>query len=497
VIESRAGATMPPSMPLLTTKLSELRTDAGQPSYREMSRRTTIAVATLHDIFTGRAMPRWDSIERIVKYLGGDVDDFRRLWSETVRLKASGRPGQQWVDFPGSLLPTGPLSPDEISSLRESDLSIYVSYARKDDEATYGRIAELVSGVAHFCENDTGQNVHVFQDVDPIEPKDDWKDRIRLGLSSSTIFLAFISPAYFRSVDCRKEFSEIMSFLEIGSESSLIIPLLSAKLDKMARYFSADNLWKRATALQWIDISRLRTLEPGSGNWLDLVDHIAARIDDVHTALNSHGQGQVDESRDDSNLTADLLDSLDMYELERSGDHFFKGLHDIKILFGQVTHIIQDSVPELQAAQVFADKYRVSQKMEASLPPLVVELSSISEVLVASFARLDAVMRILFGSDYRHILQVQEGPDHARTQQADLITEILGILKRTLSSGYEDLRHAAAIYKIASEAMGYSGSLDQVLGEIQVTCLQLTDLSAVVKMWLEEVRLSQSFPFHL
>ena len=76
--------------------LAELRTAyllAGGPSSRALAgaiaRKTghKISHTTVNQAVTGKIVPSWQILERIVKVLGGDVDHFRELWAQS-RLKA-------------------------------------------------------------------------------------------------------------------------------------------------------------------------------------------------------------------------------------------------------------------------------------------------------------------------------------------------------------------------------------------------------------------------
>lgn len=486
MVEGRAGASPPRSQPGLTEELHELRRRAGNPSYREMSRETGIAASTLHEIFSGTNVPRSRTLESIVESLGGDVAYFRELWSEASSLRENIRLGQQWRDLPRSLLRANSSLTDEAQPLLTSGLSIYASYAREDDEATSGRIAKLVDGIANFCRNDTGRNVRVLHDISSISPGENWKDHIRLGFSSSTIFLVFISPAYFRNITCRQEFGEFMSFLEIRSQNSLVVPLLYARLDRVARYFSNDDLWKRASDLQWIDISRLRTLEPDSSSWLEIVDHVANRIDEILAAFSSPVPEEAGKSRDNSSPIAEFFNPLDMHALGHALDKLPTDLSHLKSLLGQVILKLQDAVPELQVTRPFTEKLTTSQRIEAATRPLSSELSSVSEIVIERFAVINMFLQVLFKSRDMQILQAGD-----RT-----ISDLLGILKGLLLKSYDTLRNSDKIYDAAYEGMGYSGSLDQVLGKIQDACLHLADLCATATIWLDEIRIAESVGLH-
>ena len=77
----------PPPGPIaeLFDRLDDLHSKAGRPSTREIARRAgrgTVSHSTVHNIFTGSRVPRWDFLEIIVDVLGGGPrrDEFHALW---------------------------------------------------------------------------------------------------------------------------------------------------------------------------------------------------------------------------------------------------------------------------------------------------------------------------------------------------------------------------------------------------------------------------------
>ena len=68
-------------------RLHSLHESAGQPSMRQLQRRTRSAVrpngidpTTIHATFTRPKLARWEVVEAIVRALDGDVDEFAQLW---------------------------------------------------------------------------------------------------------------------------------------------------------------------------------------------------------------------------------------------------------------------------------------------------------------------------------------------------------------------------------------------------------------------------------
>jgi hypothetical protein len=84
------------------------------------------------------------------------------------------------------------------------EFDFFVSYARKDNEAGWISrfIEELLVEHGKFS---GGRKLNYFFDKQEIRSFDDWQHRILDGLAKSRLFLAFVSPAYFGSEWCRRE----------------------------------------------------------------------------------------------------------------------------------------------------------------------------------------------------------------------------------------------------------------------------------------------------
>jgi tetratricopeptide (TPR) repeat protein len=83
----------------------------------------------------------------------------------------------------------------------------FVSYARKDNAGGWITrfIEELLSEHRKFTGNEFSRALKPFFDKQDILSFDDWQHRIHDALSKSRLFLAFISPSYFASEWCRRE----------------------------------------------------------------------------------------------------------------------------------------------------------------------------------------------------------------------------------------------------------------------------------------------------
>uniref|UniRef100_UPI0013E05CCC toll/interleukin-1 receptor domain-containing protein n=1 Tax=Pseudomonas viridiflava TaxID=33069 RepID=UPI0013E05CCC len=82
----------------------------------------------------------------------------------------------------------------------------FLSYARDDDRASRGRILRLAEMIADEYESLTATKLKIFVDREDILWGQAWEERIDNALQETTFFIPVLTPRYFNSDPCRKEF---------------------------------------------------------------------------------------------------------------------------------------------------------------------------------------------------------------------------------------------------------------------------------------------------
>jgi hypothetical protein len=433
--------------------LRELYARAGAPSTRMMAGAIGgISHTTLHAAIRGTTIPSWPTVAKLVEHLGGYPDTFHALWADT-RPKAAARH-----------VTTGP------------EISVFVSYARIDDKSTYGRISQLIDGLADTYQSLTGKIVGVFKDVESIKPGDDWRDRIRLGLSASSIFLAFISPAYLRSANCREELSEFLAFLDANSSARLIIPLIFTAPDRILNEFSNDSLWERIEQLQWLDVSRLRYADLGSSDWVLTLERIADRVDEVLLSFASKTD-QASEGADSeppSELSEHVLNR--MAAIETKLPDMAASFERYSGLMVQMTEAVTGAAPSMQRADTFAKKLAISEDLAQQLNPIADEMGVEADRLVGYLNELTYIAKFVIDA-------VRSDVDDA---SADTI-DFLKIVRDTAATGIKSLSVIDDFTRSIGQSIGFSKDLDKPLKKIRQASLKIADLRGILSGWQEEV----------
>jgi hypothetical protein len=419
-----------------------------------------VSHTTLHAALRGTAVPSWPVTEKLVRHLGGEIETFRELWADT-------RPGANIT-----------------RSTSGPEISVFVSYARIDDKATYGRILQLIDGVADTYQSMTGQTVGTFKDVESIKPGDNWRDRIRLGLSASSIFLAFISPAYLRSINCREELSEFLAFLDANASTRLIIPLIFTAPDRILNEFGDDDLWKRIEELQWLDVSGLRRVDVGSSQWIMATDLIAERVDEI---LRTFTPG-ADEASDaeDSDSEAELSEGTlnRMAAAEARMPEMNANVERYGELMTQLNKAVVAASPSMQRADSFGKKLGVSQQLARELTPIADEMVEVADRLAGDLNELTYVANVI-------VEFVRKDSNEAPAETIEYLKSIRDIA----SIGLTSFAAIEEFSRSVGQVIGFSRELDRPLKKIQGASLKVAGQRGAFSGWQEElVSLHDRYP---
>jgi len=136
------------------------------------------------------------------------------------------------------------------------EVSGFWSYARADDEAEKGRIVLLARELEAQFGLATGEKLELFVDRD-IEWGDDWREKIDQALAQITFFIPVVTPRWFQSEECRREFVRFFERAEALGVTELVLPLYYAEVDGFDSD-SANEVVGRIARINYQDWRELR-----------------------------------------------------------------------------------------------------------------------------------------------------------------------------------------------------------------------------------------------
>lgn len=184
----------------------------------------------------------------------------------------------------------------------------FFSYAHADNACEQDRIlrlAELIRGEYSLA---TGHDLALFTDRTGNRWVDEWHDRVRTGLDTSTFFIPVITPRYFSRPECRKELVDFTCRAREHGMAELVLPIVythTVALTDPASDDEAVALVRRMRHEKWHE---LRTDAETSTAHRRAVCRLATRLADVMTrsSLPRNGSGPIGGPR-----TLDVVGALE------------------------------------------------------------------------------------------------------------------------------------------------------------------------------------------
>jgi hypothetical protein len=358
-----------------------------------------------------------------------------------------------------------------------ADVAVFVSYRHDDDDASYGRIKTLSDDIRQAYKSLNGLDVELFFDVDSIELGENWRQRIRSGLVSATVLLAFISPLYLRSMACREELQEFISALSVKNSEKLIIPLLFAPIENIEQRFQDDELWHQIRDLQFMSIHELRRVDPGSEKWMVAADKVADRMRQVLAVKDMTippPVGAVEEIAEPEPTVQAVTEPFDI------GAEF----RELSSNFIERTALLDEINPKLEEVASYIARGGPGEQVTEHFNGLAAELNS----PVNKYSELAISYQQLMGKSAENVArwlrEIGATPERDREDSTPrLLASIKGAAEAVLGSvtAVQDL--SGTIDKLKGKSL----KLDRVLQRFQSALIMTAGYSGVFKNWIEEI----------
>jgi hypothetical protein len=129
----------------------------------------------------------------------------------------------------------------------------FLSYVRNDDDHDLGAITKLRERLEGEVKVQSGRPFEIFQDRNDIRWGQFWDERITDSLSEATFLIPIITPSFFQSVACRKEFDAFLKMEQTLGVPRLILPLYYVTCDQLGQAPHGDPVVKAIGERQWTD----------------------------------------------------------------------------------------------------------------------------------------------------------------------------------------------------------------------------------------------------
>lgn len=141
---------------------------------------------------------------------------------------------------------------------------VFWSYTHDTNEYLNNEIKNIRNYVAEEIRQLYGKDINIIIDSREVRTGQNLESRIRQLITQSSCMVAFLSPTYFMSDWCKKEYQWFIEQENLLGRNDLIMPILSIKLQEKSRYDKNTEQWKNdLLGRSYIDISEIISIREG------------------------------------------------------------------------------------------------------------------------------------------------------------------------------------------------------------------------------------------
>lgn len=170
------------------------------------------------------------------------------------------------------------------------------SYVQEDDRHEQGRLTRLRERLEGEVRAQTGAPFPIFQDRNDLQWGEHWKTRIDTTVNNVTFLIPVVTPSYFKSSACRKEFEAFLKREETLGLNRLILPIYYIEARDLSGT-AADTIAITIQERQWTDWRPWRFEEINGAEMRKQIAAMAASIiaaqDELNSVLDKENQAAV------------------------------------------------------------------------------------------------------------------------------------------------------------------------------------------------------------
>jgi hypothetical protein len=350
------------------------------------------------------------------------------------------------------------------------------SYTHRDDELNKGRIRRLADSIADEFEALTAEKLRIFVDKKDLEWGAEWRARIDAALTGTTFCIPIVTPAFFKSEECRKEVLTFSGHAKSLGLDELLLPILYVKVPGLTDEGNVDEVMSLIAQRQYIDWTSLRVADENSSEYRQAVARIAVRL--VEILERSVDVASANELNFDSteNEAPALLET--MAEAELALPRWTQVLQDFAEVMTVIGTEASTAATEMSASDVagrgFAERVRISKELADRIADPVERFYELGARYSTELVKIDpAILTII-----RDVSKQELSSD-----EKIAIREFYSVINSVVTASRENLPAIRMFYDSAGSLRGLSKVMRPIAEKIQSGLQQVLDGQIVLDEW--------------
>ncbi|MFE6001895.1 MULTISPECIES: toll/interleukin-1 receptor domain-containing protein [Streptomyces] len=279
------------------------------------------------------------------------------------------------------------------------------SYTHRDDELNRGRIRKLADLISGEYETITAEVLRIFVDKNDLEWGAEWRARIDAALTGTTFCIPIVTPAFFKSPECRREVLTFSGHAKSLGLEELLLPILYIKVPGLSDD-SPDEVMSLIANRQYVDWTTLRTEDEDSPAHRKAVENLAERLVGI---LERSVQVASENERVIESPTGEESALLEtMAEMEAAFPRWTGVVEEFASVMEVIATETGISAAEMQRSDArgggFAGRLRVSHQLAARITDSVDRFYELGNLYSAELVNVDPGILTLIRETPRQVL---------------------------------------------------------------------------------------------
>lgn len=352
-------------------------------------------------------------------------------------------------------------------------------YAHIDDKADGGRVTRLAQKIQLEYQALTTQEIDIFVDRFSLEWGEKWRERIDTSLQATTFYIPIITPSFFNSAECRREFLAFVNTAKsLGVEEYVLairyIPVPDLTED------SADDVKALVAATQYVDWEDLRFEDEDASQYRRAINQLAKRLVDLSKQVEARpavGPSTVITPAlgvDEDDDSPGLLDLIG--DFEPAAQDWLETVNRFPPLLLEFNAALNEGSEELDAVAGKPFAYRVValKKTAARLEPSTKDIEKTGAEYITKLLALDPPVRAMIELS-KATTPGTEAEKAAKEQFRSIKT-----MAATSSGAVESLSDAG---RAARKYANYSRDLRPAFRRFETGTRSIVDGQSVIDEW--------------
>ena len=356
------------------------------------------------------------------------------------------------------------------------------SYVHDDDTAEGGRIRRIAADLKAQYGIITGESIHIFVDRADIEWGDEWRKIVDTALASIAFFMPVITPRYFNSQECRREFNTFARRATQLGVRELVMPILYIRFPALDADPPSDELVELAKSFHWEDWTELRFASPESTDYRAAIARMAERLSRASmVAENVDSASVLEEFFDDD--SPGFFDRI--ARAERAMGEWATTLNDLQppiIVVGEVTTRAAEQIKAADARSTgMAGRLEVYRQLAENLDPPATEIQELANSFASQMNDVDSGIQAILE---QAAVEIEgDSRDGLPRQLADFRNQIAD-LATAADAGLGALDQ---MVNVIASVENQSRNLRPVLRKLRQGLTVLLDGREVINGWVSKV----------